>query len=72
VSTYIFDNALRLGAALELTSFIPTEIEMIGDFDRGLYAMAAGIIAVMSCDRWVPFILQKKVRESLPGIRFVA
>lgn len=60
VTTYTYDNAMRFGHALELTSFLPAEIEMIGGFDRGLYAMTAGIIAVMSCDRWLPVILERK------------
>ena len=30
VTTYMFDNFMRLGKALELTMFLPAEIEMIG------------------------------------------
>jgi hypothetical protein len=60
ITTYLFDNGLRLGTALELPNFLPTEIEMIGDFDRGMYAMASGIIAVMSTNHWLPGILKRK------------
>lgn len=58
VTTYVFDMVLRLGTALELS--IPSaELEKIGEFDRGMYAIALCLIAVMSTNHWLPGVLKR-------------
>lgn len=58
ISLYLFDNAVRVGTLLHMNQWLPDVV--MGQFDRGMYTLAAGIMSVMAVDHWLPRILEAK------------
>lgn len=62
VTLYLFDSAVRLGNMLEIPNMLP--YSMMAQFDRGMYTLAAGVIAIMYTNHWLPNVLKIKAGVS--------
>ena len=59
IGMYLWDNGCRVGELLEMSAFLPATI--MEQFDRGMYTLAGGIIAVMATDNYLPEILTNRL-----------
>ena len=58
VTLYMFDNLAWIGRLLELSVGLPQIF--VNQFDRGMYALAAGCIAGLSANEYFPRVLRSK------------
>jgi hypothetical protein len=59
IGMYLWDNGCRVGELLDMSAFLPATI--MEQFDRGMYTLAGGIIAVMATDNYLPEILTNRL-----------
>ena len=69
IALYAFDNAVRIGSMLGIARWLP--LIMMEQFDRGMYTLAGGIIAIMMTDRWFPEILESRANVKDASQRLV-
>jgi hypothetical protein len=60
IALYLFDSGVRMGQMLEIRNFLPHT--MMAQFDRGMYTLAAGVIAIMYTNHWLPGLMARKAR----------